>query len=390
MAIPTWVDTAQFNAGDEDITAYGRDVVGWTVMRGTSSIVQTGFVAQAGTYSQTLNNLDRRFDPNFTSGPHFGDLVPNVGFDKHVTYAPTTYPFFVGAIDDWPQSYPSIGVDQVSQIQAFDAIKKMAEGAQVSLTRHSEYTGARISAVLTALGLSTGDIAHGNAIVAPIKKSQGSITAWSHITDCVNAEWGDIYVDRSGNIVFRDRTQIILSASSSATYSDTTTLKYADITMAALPIVNDCTVGYGTRGRTVHFSNSASVTSYGLRSLTANTILNERSAAKQYAHWIVSRYKDPITVPASITIKPGGNPTVYFPEILDRELGDVITVVRTPTSGGELSDPITNDVFIRGIQHTYSGHVWQSTTYYLQDASWVPGFFILGTSVLGGTDVLGL
>src|SRR6476646_701700 len=107
MAIPSWVDTVSFEtAGDVDITSFGRDA-GWTTQRGTTSLVTTGFVANAGTYQATLNNRTRVFDPNHATGTYFGDLVPGVQFQKVATWNAVDYPLFFGNIDDWPQEYPA-------------------------------------------------------------------------------------------------------------------------------------------------------------------------------------------------------------------------------------------------------------------------------------------
>lgn len=394
MAIPTWVDTAYLGSGPEDITAYGRDKAGWTSMRGTSQIVQTGFVSQAGQLRQVISNNDRRFDPLYTSSPLDGYLLPEVYFDKVATWPAggTDYPVFAGQIAEWPQEYDAFGRDQTVPLEVFDDIKVLAGASQVTLTRPSERTGERIQAILTAMGYGgSTDIATGYAVVSSIRRSQGSVSAWSHIADCVNAEWGDLYVDDDGTLVFRDRATIFTesrSLTSQATFSDTGSLKYSDIKLDALEIVNDCTVTYGTRGRSVHAADSTSKTQYGTKSLPLTTILAGKSAAKSYARWLVYRYKDRTVVPTQITVKPGANPTTYFPQVLGRKLSDMITVVRTPQVDGVASDPISVKCWIRGIQHTYSDHVWQSTTFYLQDASWLDGLFILGTSEIGSSDVL--
>ena len=81
----------------------------------------------------------------------------------------------------------------------------------------------------------------------------------------------------------------------------------------------------------------------------------------------------------SITLTPLRDPRLW-PQVLGREIGDRITITRTPPGVA----PVTKDVFIRGITHTVdaSSNTWQ-TTWDLQSASRYTGFFILDDATLG-------
>lgn len=393
MTNPTWVDSAEFGTlGTTDITQYGRDEAGWTINRGATSPPQTGFIAGVGSLSWTLANTDRRFDPNYASGAYFPDIHPNVDISKTATFGGTAYPMIWATIDEWPQSYPSAGIDQVSSVTAYDAVRSFSEASQVTLTRPMERTGERIQAILDAMGWSIPtDVDVGTAIVLPIKRSEGSVSGWSHISDCVNAELGDLYFEADSTLVFRDKQRIFTESrgmTSQATFSDTSSLRYSDITMLDVPIVNDVTVTYGVHGRSVRSTDSASIDAYRNRSIAVTTNLAGRSAALHLANWLVFRFKDPVSVPLSITIKPGANPNIYFPQVLGRKLCDMVTVIRTPKVNGVASAAVSTKCWIRGISHAYANHVWESTTFYLQDASWLDGLFILGTSNIGSSDVL--
>lgn len=393
MTLPTIGFSVAFGGTATAIKSYARDRPGFTTMRGATTPSPTGFIASAGALTLTLDNRDRRFDPHYTSGPYYPNLVPNTAGTLTANYAATDYNVFTGTIDEWPQTYPSSGIDQTTPTQAFDAIKKLSEASQVTLTRSAEYTGTRISAILTAIGWpGATSIATGNTIVGAIKANQGSVTAWSHISDCVNAEFGELYIDTDGTLVFRDRSTIATasrSSSSQATYSDTsTTLMYSDIQMTTLPIINECAVTFGPSGETVVESDSTSITAYGRRSLALNLILEDLCQAESYARWIVKRYKDPLNVPLSITFSPHRAESTLFPQVLGRKLCDLITVTRTPKVTGVASAATTTDCWIRGIAHSYADHAWTSTTFYLQEASWITDLFTLGTSALGGSDTL--
>jgi hypothetical protein len=58
-----------------------------------------------GTCQVTLSNRDRRFDPEYAAGPHFGDLLPMKRLRVRATYSATTYDLFTGFVQGWPQDY---------------------------------------------------------------------------------------------------------------------------------------------------------------------------------------------------------------------------------------------------------------------------------------------
>ncbi len=394
MAIPTWVDTASFAAGDQDITAYGRDA-SWSTQRGTSSLPGPGgFVASAGTYTSTLDNRDRRFDPNYASGAYYPDVVPGVPLAKVATWAATPYSVFTGRVDDWPQLYPAVAKDQVVNLQATDAVGFFS-GIQFADARPAELSGARIQAIVDASGWpGPTAISTGQTIVNALPF--GVVSAWSHMSDVCNAELGDLYVAKDGTLTFRDRDLIISETRSSvsqATFGDTSNFKYADVTMGTTAIVNDCTITYTDKGAQVNAQDAGSIASpWGLHSLNLTLPIHTGTMAQAYANWIVALYKTPLTTFTSLTVKPGRDTTNLFPQVLGRELSDLITVIRTPgvdTGSGALvpSTALNRACWIRGIKHDYSNHVWTGTTFSLQDASWRSNLFTWDVSLWDGANI---
>ena len=54
-----------------------------------------------------FKNHDRRFDPEYSSGPYYGNLQPMKKLRVRATYAATTYDLFTGFVQGWPQAYQS-------------------------------------------------------------------------------------------------------------------------------------------------------------------------------------------------------------------------------------------------------------------------------------------
>jgi hypothetical protein len=98
----------------QDITPWVRRL---RINRGRKS----EFVLTAtGTADIALDNRDRRFDPEYTSSPYYGDLNPMVPIRVEANYNGDTWTLFYGFAKGWPSVYEMPNVDAVSTITAVD------------------------------------------------------------------------------------------------------------------------------------------------------------------------------------------------------------------------------------------------------------------------------
>lgn len=405
MTLPTLHLSAGFAGGAVDITDFGAsDSPGITVNRGTSSLVTTGFVSDAGTYSTTLDNTNREFDSNNASSSFSPDVIPGVPLTVVANWNSTDHTLITAAADDWPQTYPFNGKHQAVDLHATDAVGFFS-GCQFVDSRPAEYSGARIQAIVDAsLWPGPTDIAHGDTIVGPL--TYGVVSAWSHMSDVANAEMGDLYVAADGTLTFRGRGDIIAATRSSvsqATYVQTGGLNYSAVTQGSPPIVNDVTISHNDKNDQVNAQSSASINTVvgsggfirGPKSLNLTLPIHTATAAQQYAAWVVGLYKDPLTTFSTVTFTPSNEPGATFDlwaEVFTRELGDLVTVVLNPlhldvNGRPALSgDVLTRQCWIRGIQFNFQSYPW-SVTFTLQDASWRSNLFTWDVSVWDGANI---
>lgn len=100
-----------------DVSAYVRDV---QISRGRSSELDQ---FQAGSASIVLSNADRRFDPEYASGPYYGSLTPMRPLRVRAKYlSGTTTSIFTGFVDGWPQAYVNPS-DSTVTLNCSDAFK---------------------------------------------------------------------------------------------------------------------------------------------------------------------------------------------------------------------------------------------------------------------------
>lgn len=110
VASPTWTD----------ITTYVRDI---SIRRGRTDEFQD---FDAGTASLTLDNRSRLFDPTYTAGTYYGNLVPRRQIKIIATNNSTVYPVYRGYITGWPMSITEAGFDATVTLECYDAFGLLA------------------------------------------------------------------------------------------------------------------------------------------------------------------------------------------------------------------------------------------------------------------------
>jgi hypothetical protein len=111
---PTWVD----------VTAYVRDSPGVSISRGRQSSTGT---FSPGSCTFSLDNRDRRFDPQYASSPYNGYLTPRRQVRVTATANAVATVIFQGHLTGWPTAYPFVGRDSTVRIEAFDGLAWLAE-----------------------------------------------------------------------------------------------------------------------------------------------------------------------------------------------------------------------------------------------------------------------
>ena len=99
-----------------DVTDYVRAL---SIRRGRDHELQR---AEAGTLSVVLDNRDRRFDPTYTSGAYYPNVLPMRQIRVRAYWNGTVYDLFRGFVEQWPQAWPENGKDAVVEVTAFDAL----------------------------------------------------------------------------------------------------------------------------------------------------------------------------------------------------------------------------------------------------------------------------
>lgn len=379
-AVGTWTD----------LTPYGKR--GITTRRGASRIESPIIRYEAGTASARLNNTDRRFDPTNTSGPYVGGgkslVTPMKPIRIRADWNSVTYDVFRGFVDQWDVDHVADVYSEV-EVTVTDGFKILRNRRRPAVTPvgAGENTGARITRILNSAGWPASDrvIATGNST---LQATDLEGVALDELQSAVESEIGELYIDASGRVVFRNRQAALME-----TRSNTVQATFGQTVGVAAPVqakvvTDDVTMWNEIKakragGTELIVGDEASQVEFQVRTFQPPELLVETDTeVEAYAGWILYVSKDPEVRFNAIEIHAHADPNTLFPIVLAREIGDRIRIVRRPSGGGS---PIERDVFIRGIAHVTTGATWV-TTWTLQSATKYGSFFTLDNPVLGLLD----
>ena len=365
-ASPTW----------EDVSSYVR---AGQIRRGRSS-VQSEF--PAGTATLRLGNSDGRFYPWNTSGPYSPDITVGVPVRVTAEYDSTTYPVFYGYVGSNPAPFPT----NTEELIQFECVELVGRLQRKEITRSFSATSSdvRIGALLNEAGWPAGlrDLGSGVADVAALETEAESVL--DLLRKAVEVEQGQLFQARDGDLVFLNRVAPSQGTSQATFGPDGAELIYTDVSVDYDDdyLFNEALI----TGADLNEVTVIDATSAGAHGPSTYSSLNEQvpslPVALNMAEWVVGKYKDVNPRIEGLTIDPAGDPDNLWPEVLGRELRDIITVEATyPGSATQLVQEVT----VESVSHDFvAGDVWtvRYGCYPLSDLE-QQDFWILGTSELG-------
>jgi len=203
----------------------------------------------------------------------------------------------------------------------------------------------------------------------------------------VISEGGELYVSNTGVLTSTNREYFasIRSAVSQMSFVDIGTGVYYDhaaLSMAydADQVRNSVQLQFSNGGSTV-VSDATSIASYGESGESRSTVISDFDGATTLASRLLNLFKNPRLRIDPFMVKGQRNPSYDFPLLLSLELLDRFTFVRTPSTGSAISQ----DMLLQSIEHRITPGTWETV---VNGSARFTGWFIIGTSLIGGTDVL--
>jgi len=368
-----------------DVTAYVRGAI--DIRRGRQRELDR---MEAGTLALALDNRDRRFDPLYEDGPYYGLLLPmrriRVRCETQDPRGPGYYvPFglFCGYIEAWTPRYEAR--DAWVEVQASDGFKVLAM-TRLNGDWPSQDTGARIDAVLSAVGWTTGEswvldsavngLLGDTTVLGPvgdriIMDGQTKVIATTledapalgHIQEMAQLETGVFFIDYDGEARFYNRfrtirygTQLYNVFNNDGPPDRTAPFSEIEIEYDDALIYNEVRIARQDGDEQVA-TDTASQVSYFVRTLQWSGLpLITDDDAFQLAHYLLGRYKQPAPRVSRLGLRAPLSAIAWY-ILLCNDLGDDIFIYWQPPGGG---DPIYfGRSLLQGISHRIDQERWE-------------------------------
>jgi len=326
----------------------------------------------AGTMTFTLNDTfaDGVFNPFDTVSPFYDTTNNQPGLApmrevQFVRYDSLGDPedLFRGYIVNYDYAFTLGGLNTVS-VYCADQFYLLAQTVLDQLNVTAELSGARIATVLalpevdytdpTNIATGTVDLGHDAAYTVPA--GTNVLAYLSQIND--TAEFGRLFMSRTGVLTFQNRVGNTLSAAVVNFHDDGTNTPYdtVGITFEADQVVNRAVVT-ALDNKTATDSDPASIATYFTQTTSiTNSLLHVQGQIDDAAAYLLNgqpeaRYTDVGTTFASLS-------TAERDAVAIVDIGDTITIEKTFTSGTGTTE-LAQELSVEGVEHAIdfgSGH----------------------------------
>lgn len=394
---PTWVDLH-------------KDVETLTIQRGRQTEDDQ---AQTGTCTAVLADTSRDYDPNNAAGAHFPNVQPMKPVQAVFTLGGTPYTMHTGWVDiqdGWVRDESDPGRALVS-VPSNDAFELLANSRvvywpgtrmppfQSGYAWDQQTTGQRILDVMLSHFVggfgasggmdpgwpwSTAGIAAGMATMQLVAFASSDSNPLDWIRQAELTEPGFFVFGGDGLPRFFDR-HYRQTAPSLAIFCDKTNFSgarvlYESVTTRRSSVVTDART---TRTGGALQQSEAHVDAFGRRVGSYATQHLDDATAALYNTFQLNAHSTSYELLESLTLVPGTDNDTWM-QVLGREVGDRITVVRTPQGVGAA---VTEDYYIEGLALNWGPGANASCTWRLSAAAAMQGWQAgrVGASEAGST-----
>ena len=346
---------------------------------------------EAGTATVVLIDQNGDWNPDNTSSPYYGKLLPlrkiRIWADYDDGFGTDRYYLFSGYITSYDNTF-RIGTDDIQTVtlQCVDAFRLFNNVtiSSVSGTPAGQLSGARVNALLDSASFpsSMRNVDAGDSALQADPGTQRDLL--SALGTVSESEFGAFYMDNEGTATFLSRNTLAEKADQTPTvFSDTgTDLPYINVDFAYddTQIFNDVTV---TRsgGVAQNVQSTSSIETYFIHSGSRSNILVQTDQeALDQATMILNAKANAVFRIDSITLNlKDTTDAALITAGLDLDIFNLINV--TKTTPGPSS--VTLELFVQGVQHDITNRSWTTK---LLTAEPIIQAFILDSATQGVLD----
>jgi hypothetical protein len=331
-----------------------------TVRRGRRDV---GDQFSAGTMTFTIQDVDGIFNPFDENSPYYDTAESKPGLAplravQLIRYSSTNVPesLFSGYVVNYDYNFALGGLDTVT-VYCADQFYLLAQTYLNQLNVTAETSGERIETVLDlpevdfpagARDISTGTVNLGHDAAYTVPAGTNVLQYITQINE--TAEFGRVFMSRSGVFTFQDRIGNTLSAPVADFHDDGTNFKYdgVGISFEADSVINRSVVT-GLDGDTYTATDATSIATYFIQtSSITNSLLHEAAAIQAAAEYLLN--PEPEARYTSVATKFLMLTTAQKDTLATVDIGDTITIEKTFPSGAGTTE-LAQELSVEGIEH---------------------------------------
>lgn len=311
---------------------------------------------RSGTLTLVLNNNDRRFDPINESSPYYDTTTGRSGVTPRrrvqvISGGNTS--LFTGRIADIDVEYNfDLSTVTITATDDFTLIANAFTGADI--TPAVELSGARVSRILdlpeiafpaTSRSIDTGVASLGNYQI------DANTNAANYLQRVAEAEQGLFFMQADGTLRFTDRVSSVFSVPVATFSDDGSGIAYQGIdTIFGNEFLYNRVQAQTETGAVQAVDDVSSQTEFGISTLALTDLLLATDAtALTLAEKLLDDYKQPLYRFDDLRLVISAAIPADRSLVLGLEMGDVITVTRTFSTGSPAQ--VSDDYGIERIVH---------------------------------------
>jgi hypothetical protein len=310
-----------------DITDYVTDI---QVTRGKSDDIGS---ISSGELVVSLNNRTRAFDPTYTAGPFYGNILPK----RLVRYSANGIQQYQGVIDDWNLEYTPDG-DAVASFVCSDGFVYLNNQTLNAGTATAQLSGARINAILdsefvkwptTDRDIDAGATTLGANVVADNQN------VLEYLQEVETSELGLFFISKDGKATFLDRTHTPITTDLVVLADNGSGIPYQNlqISYGSESLVNEVVATSVITNTQTTVTDTDSQTEYGIFNATFdNLLLSTDAQVETFATTILAKYSQPVYRFTEVEIRLNDLSVEAQANVLGIELGDFVQVIFTPSN----------------------------------------------------------
>ena len=317
----------------------------------------------AGTMTFTIQDVDGIFNPFDENSPYYDTAESKPGLAplravQLIRYSSTDVPesLFSGYVVNYDYNFALGGLDTVT-VYCADQFYLLAQTYLDELNVTPETSGERIETVLdlpevdfpaSARDIATGTVNLGHAATYTVPAGTNVLQYVTQINE--TAEFGRVFMSRSGVFTFQDRIGNTLSAPVADFHDDGTEYKYdgVGISFEADAVVNRSVVT-GLNGNTAIADDAISIATYFIQtSSITNSLLHEQPSIDTAAAYLLN--PEPEARYTSVATKFLMLTTAQKDTLATVDIGDTISVEKTFPSGAGTTQ-LAQELSVEGIEH---------------------------------------